>query len=395
MFRFLVAFPQRQAERPPHSKEKVRQLLWGDRLGCRIPCQPSFFSFFEPASSVSDDFMADASNPYQIDGSRIEEPPVSFLGKLKYLGPGLILSASIVGSGELIATTALGARAGFVALWVILASCLVKVMCQIEFGRHAIHSGETTFQAFNRFPGPHFGKGNWSIWLWLILMIIKPLQVGGIIGGVGIAMNMLVPSVPVWVWVVVTAPIVSLLIFNGLYVLIEKLSIAMIGLFTLFTMACLIGIQTTDFAISFPEIASGFRIFEALPPGVLAVAIAAFGITGVGGDEIMMYNYWLLEKGYAAKTGPRDESAAWLERAKGWMKVMYLDAFLAMVVYTLMTVAFYLLGAAILHRQGLVPEGYEMISTLSRMYTDSMTSRVFYVGNWKLRLILAGQELLL
>ncbi len=322
-------------------------------------------------------------NPYERSAETIEEPPRTFSGMLKYLGPGLILSASIVGSGELIATTALGAKAGFVALWVIIVSCLVKVMVQIEYGRHAIHSGESTFQAFNKFPGPHFGKGNWSVWTWLLLMTIKPLQVGGIIGGVGLALNILVPSVPVWLWVVVVAPIVSLLIFNGMYSLIERLSIGMLGLFTLFTLACLIGIQSTDFAITFPDFASGFRIFDKLPPEVVAVAIAAFGITGVGGDEIMMYNYWLLEKGYAAKTGPFEDSEAWHKRAKGWMKVMYWDAFLAMVVYTLMTVAFYLLGAAILHRQSLMPEGMETITILSRMYTDSVgawAGPVFTIG---------------
>lgn len=120
-----------------------------------------------------------------------------------------------------------------------------------------------------------------------------------------------------------------------------------------------------------------------MSPEVLAVAIGAFGITGVGGDEIMMYNYWLLEKGYAAKTGPRDDSPEWLTRAKGWIRVMYLDAFLSMVVYTLMTVAFYLLGAAILNRQGLEPEGTAMITTLSRMYTDSVgpwAGPVFTIG---------------
>ena len=37
---------------------------------------------------------------------------------------------------------------------------------------------------------------------------------------------------------------------------------------------------------------------------------------------------------------------------------------LAMVAYTLMTVMFYLLGAAILHRQEMVPESTELISTL-------------------------------
>lgn len=63
------------------------------------------------------------------------DPPRVFRSKFKFLGPGLILSASIVGSGELIATTLLGAKGGFIALWVILVSCLVKVAIQVEFGK--------------------------------------------------------------------------------------------------------------------------------------------------------------------------------------------------------------------------------------------------------------------
>ncbi len=55
------------------------------------------------------------------------DPPRGFFASLKYLGPGLILSAAIVGSGELIATTTLGAKAGFAVLWVILLACFLKI----------------------------------------------------------------------------------------------------------------------------------------------------------------------------------------------------------------------------------------------------------------------------
>ena len=58
---------------------------------------------------------------------KTKEPPKGLFGSLRYLGPGLILSASIVGSGELIATTALGAKAGFAVLWVLILGCLIKV----------------------------------------------------------------------------------------------------------------------------------------------------------------------------------------------------------------------------------------------------------------------------
>mgnify|MGYP003381345286 FL=1 len=315
-----------------------------------------------------------STDPYAHDRSLIEEPPLQFGRMLKYLGPGFILSASIVGSGELIATTALGAEAGFVAMWVIIVSCLVKVFVQLEFGKHAIHSGETTFEALNQLPGPKFGKGSWATWLWLVMMLIKPLQVGGIIGGVGLILNLLVPSVSIGIWVCLSALTAALMIFRGRYQFIEKLSLLMIGLFAIFTLACVIGVQYTEFAMTRAQIIEGLSFWNGIPIAVIGVAIAAFGITGVGGDEVMAYNYWLLEKGYAARTGPREETPAWNHRAKGWIKVMYWDAFLSMLVYTFMTVAFYMLGAAILHAQGLKPEGFDTVKTLSRMYTDSLGS---------------------
>ncbi len=306
------------------------------------------------------------------DTLQISEPPTGFGSMLRYLGPGFILSASIVGSGELIATTTLGAKAGFVALWVIIVSCLVKVFVQLEFGKHAIHSGETTFEALNQLPGPKIGRGNWSIWLWLVMMLIKPLQVGGVMGGAAMVLHMLFPAVPTTVWICACALSIALMIFRGKYGMIEKASLVMIGGFALFTFACLVGVQYTDFAIKPGQVVEGLSFWNGLPIAVMGVAIAAFGITGVGGDEVMAYNYWLLEKGYAARTGPRENTPEWHRRAKGWIRVMYWDAFLSMLVYTFMTVAFYLLGASILHAQGLVPKSDEMVATLSRMYTDSL-----------------------
>jgi manganese transport protein len=324
-----------------------------------------------------------SSDPYAPDRSLVCEPPRSFSGMLRYLGPGFILSASIVGSGELIATTALGAKAGFVAMWVIIVSCLVKVFVQLEFGKHAIHSGETTFEALNQIRGPKLWKGNWVTWTWLLMMVIKPLQVGGIIGGVGLVLNIILPGVSAAVWTCLAAPVVALMVFRGKYRFIERLSLVMIGLFALFTVACLAGVQFTEFAISRADLVEGLSFWNGIPAAYIGVAIAAFGITGVGGDEVMAYNYWLLEKGYAARTGPREDTPEWQRRARGWIRVMYWDAFLSMLVYTFMTVAFYLLGAAILNAQGLMPSGFETVTTLSRMYTDSL-------GGWAETAFLVG-----
>lgn len=337
--------------------------------------------------SASQPSTGDPNDPYSLHESRIKEPPTTFVGSLPYIGPGFILSASIVGSGELIATTIVGAKAGFVLMWFIIFSCLVKVAVQLEFGKHAISSGESTMASLNTLPGPRMGHANWSIWTWLLLMAAKMLQVGGIVGGVVLALQEFFPAIGEWptkaIVTYAVAASVSMLVFRGYYMLIEKASLIMIGAFTIFTFASLVALQRTDFAISMSDFVSGLIPSIPTDQAIIFAAIGAFGITGVGGDEIMAYNYWLIEKGYAAYTGPRNESADWERRAKGWIRVMYWDASLAMLAYTGMTVMFYLLGAAVLNRQGTVPESGDLISTLGNMYTESLgpwARSVFIVG---------------
>jgi manganese transport protein len=303
---------------------------------------------------------------YIISEKTIKEPPVAFLQRLKFLGPGFILSASIVGSGELIATTTLGAKAGFVAFWIIIVSCLVKVAVQLEFGKHAILHGETAMTAFSKLPGAK----RWAVWSTFILTTLKIVQIGGILGGTAIVLHMLYGGVSITMWALICVLLAALLIFKGYYNVVEKFSLVMIIGFTVLTVASLVAVNYTGYGFSWQEVASGLT-FE-LPAALIGVAFGAFGITGVASDEIIAYNYWCLEKGYAAYTGPRTDDDAWQRRAQGWIRVMYLDAVVAMIVYTTITAAFYLLGASILHKQGLVPEGNQVIETLASIYTQSL-----------------------
>jgi len=335
-------------------------------------------NLYESPSSEAkvNDRPAGMSNPYERTPEKVIEPPTDLLGTLKRLGPGFVLSASIVGSGELIATTIFGAEAGFICLWLILLSCLVKVAVQIEFGRYTIYSGKTSMQALNDLPGPRFGRNQagWAVWGWFTIMTLKTLQVGGVIGGVALVFSALIDLGPYsnYIWTILAATVAIMVVSRGIYKPIEKWSIIMIGLFTVFTVVSLISLQWTPFAISGSELNSGMT-FQ-LPAALLLVALGTFSITGVGGDEILAYNYWLIEKGYASFTGPEPSEGRteWLARAKGWIRVMQLDAALSMVCYTIVTALFYLLGAAILNRQGLVPEGQELINVLSKMYTQSL-----------------------
>jgi len=310
------------------------------------------------------------TDKYIITEKTIKEPPVSFSKRLKFLGPGFILSASIVGSGELIATTILCAKAGFIAFWVIIVSCLIKVAVQLEFGKQAILTGETVMNLFNKLPGIRFGKAGWAVWTVGILTTLKIVQLGGMIGGSAVVLKMLFNGLPLYLYVILLVIVTAAMIYGGYYKAVEKISLIMVVAFTLTTIIALIALHYTPFSFTWKDVASGLQF--RLPSEYVAVAFGAFGITGVASDEIIAYNYWCIEKGYAAYTGPRDNSDQWKNRARGWIKVMYLDATVAMIIYTSVTAAFYLLGAAILHGKSVIPQGNGVIEAISFIYTQSL-----------------------
>ena len=122
----------------------------------------------------------------------IEQPPHTLAGIVRRLGPGLIIAGSIVGSGELVATTKTGAVAGFWLLWLILIGCVIKLFAQVEFGRYTISSGKATMEALDEVPGPRL-KVNWILWYWLFMFVVTMGQLGGIVGGVGQSLAMTLP----------------------------------------------------------------------------------------------------------------------------------------------------------------------------------------------------------
>ncbi len=130
------------------------------------------------------------NDPETIDA--IENPPQTTGGILARLGPGLIIAASIVGSGELIATTKTGASAGFTLLWLILIGCVIKVFAQIEIGRFTMTEGRTAIDAFDQVPGPRV-RVSWLCWYWLFMYVCSIGQLGGIVGVVGQSLAISLP----------------------------------------------------------------------------------------------------------------------------------------------------------------------------------------------------------
>lgn len=144
-----------------------------------------------------------AVDPYTYDAAAIEEPPQTLRGRLRRIGPGMLLTAAIVGTGELIATTRLGAEVGFVMLWAILFSCVIKTIVQAVWGRYTIATGETGLQAINHMPGPRALNVNWVVWIWGLIIVLSLTLIGAMYAGIAQVMVMFVPGVPVGAWFVI------------------------------------------------------------------------------------------------------------------------------------------------------------------------------------------------
>ncbi|MDG1894681.1 MAG: Nramp family divalent metal transporter [Fuerstiella sp.] len=395
----------------------------------------------------------------------IVAPPTSLGNILRQVGPGLIIAANIVGSGELIMTTKTGAEAGIALLWLILLGCVVKIFVQLELGRFTISHGETTLSSLNRVPGPRSSRVNWVVMLWGFMMMTTVGQLGGIVGGVGQALSLTIPitgdfdvavrtpaetdirdfadwqlfqagkspinapdsaanlatlspealriqesrmgwighdldqlgergielmrlakaglpledsagnslttfkTVDDRIWVVIVGLLTAAVLFVGRYKLIERFSVTLVVSFSIITMGNVIALQMTDrYAITTDMLLQGLSFGFPDVPNALVTAFATFGIIGVGATELISYPYWCLEKGYARSVGPREDTDAWLSRARGWFRVMKYDAFASMVIYTIATAAFFLMGVAVLHSEGRNPEGGRMVSTLAQSY---------------------------
>ncbi len=308
-------------------------------------------------------------DPYSHAAHAVQDPPKRLRDMFKHLGPGLILVGSIVGSGELIMTTRLGAQAGLTLLWLVFVACFIKVIVQAELGRITISTGKTCLEAFNLLPGPRL-KAGWFVWLWFASVLFSFVGSGGIIGGVGQSLALAFPQISAVNWTWITAFVTIGLLFSGRYQVVERFSVPLVGGFTFITLACAIGIQWTPYAVHWNALVDGMMFRIPTEAVVLATAMAVYAGTGVGAGEMIAYTYWCVEKGYARCTGKPDLSPEWAERARGWIRVMHLDVALTMIVFTIATVAFYLLGGAVLHAKGLVPEGTQVIDQLKGIYTE-------------------------
>jgi Mn2+/Fe2+ NRAMP family transporter len=311
-----------------------------------------------------------------------------FLSSLAAIGPGIVVTGSVIGSGELINTPVQAATFGFILLWAVLLSCVVKYFLQVEIGRHCLVHNRTTFQALGHCPGPKVRDASWIGIVYMLGYIITMLPVIGIIGALGGLMHGLwpLPTSPersVQVWGGLNVLLALVLLWRGVYNHLETLVTVLVAGFSLSVGVGLLLIQGTEYRISAADLASGLTISLGPEPRAGAYAVLSLmGALGVAANELFMYPYWILEKGYGEKLGDARE-AGWAARTRHWINTIRLDAGLATIIATIVTAAFYLLGAAVLFRQGVMPQGLAVVEQISSVYTATYgdwSRWVFYAG---------------
>ena len=231
-----------------------------------------------PSSSVRD--------PYELDPADILEPPRGWRASWKFFGPGFVTSAAVVGSGELITATALGAEVGFLLLWLVLVSTFVKVAVQIELARWSISTGKTSITGYNDVTPKIAGRG-WISYIGLLMILQIVIGQGGVLGTGALALSMVMPVggdpfslVSIATWVTVIAVLAVVVHLTNHYGVIEKVSTVLVALVTLGVIAMVIGLQFTPFAWTATDLAEGMQ-FQ-IQVGTMGVALAMFGMTGRG-----------------------------------------------------------------------------------------------------------------
>ena len=151
-------------------------------------------------------------------------PPTRFGPMLLAIGPAIVVSGSVIGSGELINVPVQAATFGFVLFWAVILSCVIKFFLQVELGRHCLVHNRTTIQALNTCPGPKIRGTNCIGVLYMVGYTLSVVTVGGIMAATAGLLTSLFPLVNNAVWskniwaVIITVVTIAACLLVGLFV---------------------------------------------------------------------------------------------------------------------------------------------------------------------------------
>ena len=313
--------------------------------------------------------------------------PPKGLAILFMIGPGLVWCSEMIGSGEVILTTRNGAVLGIGVMWAILSGIFLKYWIGVGGARYTVCTGEGMMDMFDRIPGPK----HWVVWIVLVIQFISgSIAIGALASASGVFINALIPISPYFGgWAV---SIVALLVtwFGGFKLLKAFMSFLV---FLIIAGVCYVA------TIVFPPLSELAKGFLLKIPEVPAWAISKAGVNPNPWREVLplmgwaaggfasqvWYTYWVLGEGYGMAKGrdyghPADlkqlraidlDSA---RKIKGWCKVVYTDAAVAMTITATVTVCFLIAGAGVLRPMELAPQGSQVALTLSKIFSTKWGS---------------------
>jgi Mn2+/Fe2+ NRAMP family transporter len=262
------------------------------------------------------------------------------------MGPGVVLAALAIGSGELVLTPRSGAQFGFALLWVPVLTIIYKAAFSEGLARLTIASGDDVFAAFDRLGGPR----HWAQYFIIIVFSLDMIGYGGIALAGGSALAGLLPGFDIRLGALLAVALVPVLLYTGSYPFFEKIVIAMCAVL-------LAGVIYTLFHIPLPgdQIARG--LVPSIPKGSIATTMGLMGWVGAG-TTTLLYSTWINEKIGKA----RNE-----QEYRRWLSTMRIDCFVSYALILGISFAFLAMGVATLHAEGIVPEKKQIMSTLSGM----------------------------
>lgn len=208
------------------------------------------------------------------------------MNPLLAIGPGIVIAATGLGAGDLIAASVAGARFGTALLWVVVAGALLKFVLNENLARWQLATSTTVVEALvERLPL------FWSLYFLVYLLLWSFVVAAALMAACGLAVHALFPEVNVRTAGIVQSLLAAVLVLAGRYQMIERLMKFFIALMFTVVIICA-SLVATDTG----QIARGLLVPH-VPAGSTWLVLGVLG--GVGGSvTLLSYGYWMREKGW-------------------------------------------------------------------------------------------------
>ena len=304
----------------------------------------------------------------------IESPPKG-LQRIKWLGPAFIWMLAAAGAGELLFTPRVAAQYGYVLLWAMIASVLLKWFINKEIGRYTVCTGTTIFRGFKEIPGPE----NWVIWFIMVpQLVVAVASIAGLAGGASTALAVFGQVSLKGVAIVIIA-LSAMIIWLGQYETLERITTVLAMVRSIAVLVAAISTRpdlgTIAEGLSF-QIPENLKVDEVLP-------WLGFMLAGPAG--LMWFSFWLQARGYGAAARVLEDPVHrdkanddHIKKLKGWLTQLTIANTIAVVGALIIAFAFLILGAELLYTQKLIPEQNKIAETLSTLLGSIWGQAGFY-----------------